>query len=95
MQAVKPVPDEAQPLAPYLIVKDAPQAIAFYQRAFDARELFRLAEPSGKVGLPSSPLAAAASCSRMSTPTSARSALCRLAARPWRYIFTCTTWTAL
>jgi PhnB protein len=50
MQAVKPVPDETQPLAPYLIVKDAPKAIEFYRRAFGAKELFRLGEPSGKVG---------------------------------------------
>jgi PhnB protein len=50
MQSVKPVPDDAQPLAPYLIVKDAPKAIAFYQRALDAREVFRLTEPSGKIG---------------------------------------------
>ena len=48
--SVKPVPDERQPMAPYLIVKDASAAIAFYVKAFDARELYRLAEPSGKIG---------------------------------------------
>ena len=41
---------EVAPMSPYLIVKDAPRAIAFYQKAFGATELFRLCEPSGKVG---------------------------------------------
>lgn len=35
---------------PYLRVHDAAQAIDFYARAFDARELFRLSEPSGRIG---------------------------------------------
>jgi PhnB protein len=47
---VKPIPDARQPLAPYLIVKDTAAAIAFYVRAFEAREKFRLSEPSGKIG---------------------------------------------
>jgi PhnB protein len=46
----KPIPDPRQPLAPYLIVKDAVRAIAFYQQAFGATERYRLVEPSGKVG---------------------------------------------
>lgn len=50
MNAVRPVPDESQAMSPYLIVKGAQEAIAFYQRAFGAKELFRLAEPSGKIG---------------------------------------------
>ena len=37
-------------LFPYLIVRDAPGAIRFYQRAFGATEKFRLTEPSGRVG---------------------------------------------
>ena len=38
-------------LTPYLIVRDAARAIDFYQRAFGAREVFRLTEPGGsKVG---------------------------------------------
>jgi PhnB protein len=44
------VPDPATPVSPYLVVKGAAEAIAFYERAFGARELFRLSEPSGKVG---------------------------------------------
>lgn len=47
---VTPIPNEQQPLAPYLIVKGAPAAIAFYEKAFGATERFRLTEPSGKVG---------------------------------------------
>ena len=35
---------------PYLRVKGAPQAIEFYQQAFDAEEIFRLTEPSGRIG---------------------------------------------
>lgn len=37
-------------LFPYLMVRDAKAAIAFYQQAFGASELFRLVEPSGRVG---------------------------------------------
>ncbi len=47
---VKPVPSEHPVLSPYLIVKGAPRAITFYVEAFNAKELFRLAEPSGKIG---------------------------------------------
>lgn len=46
----QPVPHPNQPLAPYIIVRGAPSAIDFYRRAFGAIELFRLKEPSGKVG---------------------------------------------
>ena len=35
---------------PYLRVRDAAQALEFYKRAFGAEELFRLAEPSGRIG---------------------------------------------
>jgi PhnB protein len=34
----------------YLRVHSAVEAIDFYTRAFDARELFRLAEPTGRIG---------------------------------------------
>lgn len=37
-------------LKPYLVVADAARAIAFYAATFSARELFRLSEPSGKIG---------------------------------------------
>ena len=46
---VKPIPDAYRTATPYFIVHDAASAIAFYIKAFDAIELVRLAEPSGKV----------------------------------------------
>ena len=41
---------EIQELFPYLIVRDAKSAIEFYRQAFGAEEMFRLAEPSGRIG---------------------------------------------
>jgi uncharacterized glyoxalase superfamily protein PhnB len=35
---------------PYLRVHDSAAAIDFYTRAFGAKELFRLSEPSGRIG---------------------------------------------
>jgi uncharacterized glyoxalase superfamily protein PhnB len=35
---------------PYLRVRNAAQAIAFYERAFGVTETFRLTEPSGRIG---------------------------------------------
>lgn len=46
---VKPIPEGYHAVTPYLIVKDAARAIAFYQKAFGAKELFRMARPDGKV----------------------------------------------
>jgi len=40
----------ANSLAPYLVVDGAAQAIAFYTRAFGAKETMRLAEPGGRIG---------------------------------------------
>jgi PhnB protein len=37
-------------LTPYIVVRNAADAIRFYAEAFGATELFRLAEPGGKVG---------------------------------------------
>jgi uncharacterized glyoxalase superfamily protein PhnB len=37
-------------LQPYLRVRNAAQAIEFYRTVFGAEEVFRLAEPSGRVG---------------------------------------------
>jgi len=41
---------QIQELFPYMIVNDAKKAIEFYKQAFDAKEKFRLCEPSGRVG---------------------------------------------
>src|SRR5262245_2117067 len=47
---VKPIPEGYHTVTPYLICKGAAQAIDFYKKAFGATELFRLADPSGKIG---------------------------------------------
>ena len=48
--AVKPIPDGYHTLTPYLIIKGAAEAIAFYKSAFGATELFRMPQPDGKIG---------------------------------------------
>jgi PhnB protein len=48
--AAKPIPDGYHTLTPYLIVKGAARALEFYAKALGAKELYRLADPSGKVG---------------------------------------------
>jgi uncharacterized glyoxalase superfamily protein PhnB len=42
--------NEIHEVFPYLMVRDAKAAIAFYQQVFGATELFRLVEPSGRIG---------------------------------------------
>lgn len=41
---------EVHEVYPYLRVHNSGEAIKFYERAFGARELFRLTEPSGRIG---------------------------------------------
>jgi len=48
--AVKPIPDGYHAITVYLSIKGAADAIAFYQRAFGAVELYRLGMPDGRVG---------------------------------------------
>ncbi len=47
---VKPTPEGYHTATPYLIVRDAARAIEFYKKAFGAKELMRMADPSGKIG---------------------------------------------
>ena len=47
--AVKPIPEGYHTLTPYLVVKGGAAALDFYAKAFGATELYRMAEPSGKV----------------------------------------------
>lgn len=47
---VKAIPEGYHTVTPYLIFQDAAKAIDFYQQAFGAVELFRMATPDGKVG---------------------------------------------
>lgn len=48
-QKVMPVPAGYHTVTPYLVVKDAESAIEFYKKAFNAKEIFRLAGPNGKI----------------------------------------------
>lgn len=41
---------EAGALTPYIIVKDARAAIAFYERVFGAKEEYRIPNPDGTIG---------------------------------------------
>src|SRR5437879_6448311 len=49
-ERVKPIPDGYPTLTPYLMVRGAAQAIAFYERAFGAQERLRLPSPDGTIG---------------------------------------------
>lgn len=48
--AVKAIPAGYHSVTPYLSIKGAAEAIAFYKRAFGAVELSRLVMPTGEVG---------------------------------------------
>ena len=47
--ATKAIPDAYRTATPYIIVKDAANAIEFYKSAFGATEVVRLADATGKV----------------------------------------------
>jgi len=47
---VNPIPEGYDRATPYLIVKNASEAIRFYQQAFEATELMRLTQPNGSLG---------------------------------------------
>jgi PhnB protein len=47
--AVKPIPDGYHTATPYLIVKNAANAIDFYKKAFGATELMRMPGPGGRI----------------------------------------------
>ena len=47
---VKPIPDGYHAVTPYLIVDGAARALEFYQRAFGAKETYRMPGPDGKIG---------------------------------------------
>ena len=50
MSKVNPIPEGYHSVTPYLCLSDAAAALDFYQKAFGATELFRMAGPDGKVG---------------------------------------------
>jgi PhnB protein len=47
---VSPIPKGFHTITPYLGFKDSAFAIMFYQKAFGAKEMYRLVGPDGKVG---------------------------------------------
>jgi PhnB protein len=47
---VQPIPKGYSDVTPYLSIRGAAQAIEFYKKAFDAKELMRMPGPEGKVG---------------------------------------------
>jgi PhnB protein len=46
---VKPIPEGYHTFTPYLCFDDAAAAIEFYKKALGATELFRMADPSGRI----------------------------------------------
>ena len=46
---VKPIPEGHNTVSPYLVVNDANGEIDFLKKAFDAVELHRTADPSGRI----------------------------------------------
>ncbi len=47
---VQPIPDEYRHVLAYIAPRDAAAAIAFYVRAFGARERMRMPGPNGRIG---------------------------------------------
>lgn len=47
---VKAIPDGYHTVTPYIAIKGASDAIAFYKKAFGAEELYRMPMPDGLVG---------------------------------------------
>ena len=46
---VNPIPNGYHTLTPYLYIAKADEAIRFYQKAFNAKELFRMEDDKGKI----------------------------------------------
>jgi PhnB protein len=46
---VNPIPEGFHTVTPYMTIKDAASAIEFYKEAFGATEIFRWADPDGRV----------------------------------------------
>jgi PhnB protein len=47
---VSPIPAGYHSITPFLVVHDGARALEFYQKAFGASEIMRMATPDGKVG---------------------------------------------
>jgi len=46
---VKPIPDGFHSITPFIIVNDAIEALDFYKKAFDAKEIYKFLTPDGKI----------------------------------------------
>lgn len=49
MPKVKSIPEGYHSITPYLTIKGAAQAMEFYKKALNAKELFRMDAPGGKI----------------------------------------------
>lgn len=47
---VRPIPEGYHSVTPYLCVKGGADAIEFYKKAFNAKEIMRMPGPDGKIG---------------------------------------------
>ena len=45
-----PIPQHYHTVTPYLVLKDAHEAVEFYKSVFGATEVFRLMQPDGMIG---------------------------------------------
>ncbi|HSI63054.1 MAG TPA: VOC family protein [Candidatus Saccharimonadia bacterium] len=45
----KKKPDEYHSVTPSIVIRNAAEALDFYKKAFDAKEVYRLAAPDGKI----------------------------------------------
>ena len=50
MSQVKPIPDGYHTIQPYLVFQNCAEAIAFYTKAFGAKEKFRMPDAQGRIG---------------------------------------------
>jgi PhnB protein len=50
MSQVKAIPDGYHSVQPYLMLDNCAGALAFYTKAFGAKERFRMAKPDGRIG---------------------------------------------
>ncbi len=48
MSEATPVPEDFHTITPHLVVRDAAQAVAFYEQALGAEELYRNLGPDGR-----------------------------------------------
>jgi len=46
---VKPIPDGFHSVTPFIVVNNAIEALDFYKKAFDAKEIYKFPTPDGKI----------------------------------------------